>query len=103
MSFRWPTIVILFVVGVVLSVVVAWRCAMFSRVVGGPEALSSNGSGQATMNIIPPLRKSPANNAVLTLSNIDFQLILISKSRHSSARPPSAYGNFMCEFAELLS
>lgn len=41
MSFRWPTIIMLLVAGVVLSIIVAWRCAMFSRPSDSREALSS--------------------------------------------------------------
>jgi len=41
MSFRWPTIVIILFAGVVLSVAVSWRFAMFSRALVKQEALNS--------------------------------------------------------------
>ena len=42
MPFRWPAIVIILFAGLVLSVIVSWRCAMFSRASDSREALSSN-------------------------------------------------------------
>lgn len=58
--------------------------------------VTSNGSGQATLAIAPPLRSSPADNAALTLSTPGAVFMLASDDEgeiaFDGARPDSAGG-----------
>ncbi len=56
------------------------------------ENASSNGSGQATLSIWPSLRSSPANNAVVTVSNAKGVFRLATPETSFSINEASFYG-----------
>lgn len=64
---------------------------------------SSNGSGIASLSIVPNLRKSPANSAAITTTGVTFDAIIIERSRYESNKSPSYYADMMVRFRELLS
>jgi hypothetical protein len=65
--------------------------------------VNSNGSGQATLDLWPNLRSSPADNAVITVSNVKTLMRLASNSVEWSTDSLQNYGVVLVFVEELPS
>ena len=63
---------------------------------------NSNGSGEATINIVPNLRVSPADNAAITRTGVTFRVIVMSRSRFEGSQAPSYFAGMRVTFTEML-
>jgi hypothetical protein len=63
---------------------------------------NSNGSGQATINIVPNLRLSPANNAAITRTGVTFRVVVLGRSRFEGSEAPSYFAGMRVIFTEML-
>lgn len=61
-----------------------------------------NGSGQATLSIVPPLRRSPADNATVTVTNPTARFVLTGNTAGWSNQP-GGISSFTLEFIEDLT
>lgn len=64
--------------------------------------VDSDGSGVATIPIVPNLRLSPADNAAVTTTGVTFRVIILGRSRFEESRPPSYYAGLTVIFGEML-
>jgi len=65
------------------------------------ENASSNGSGEATLSIWPPLRESPSDNAAVTVSNTKGVFRLATPDASFSINEASFYGVTFTAFEAL--
>lgn len=65
------------------------------------ENASSNGSGEATLSIWPPLRESPSDNATVTVSNTKGVFRLATPDASFSINEASFYGVTFTAFEAL--
>jgi hypothetical protein len=63
---------------------------------------NTNGTGQMTISITPPLRVSPADDAAITISGVTFRATIMSRSRFEGSRAPQYYGGFALTICEAL-
>lgn len=63
---------------------------------------NSDGGGNATINIVPNLRLSPSNNAVITRAGVVFRVIVIARSRFEPSQAPSYFAGMSVTFAEMI-
>lgn len=63
---------------------------------------SSNGSGQATLNLVPNLRVSPANDAVITTTGVTYRVIIMGRSRFEGSRAPDYFAGMTVIFTEMF-
>ncbi len=63
---------------------------------------SSNGTGQATINITPNLRVSPANNAVITNSGVTYRIFILRRSQFEKSKSPGYYTGMSATFMEAF-
>lgn len=61
-----------------------------------------NGSGQATLSIVPPLRRSPADNATVTVTNPTARFLLTGNTTGWSNQP-GGISTLTFEFVEDLT
>lgn len=66
------------------------------------EDAGSNGSGEVNITINPPLRESPANNAAVTTTNVNFRITLMSRSQFEGSLAPAYYTGLRAVFTEVL-
>ena len=63
--------------------------------------VTSDGSGNATLPIYPPLTESPINNEAVVYSNVPFTVQLISDTSEYAVRGPLLY-SFSVELVEVI-
>lgn len=63
----------------------------------------SNGLGQVTIPIIPNLRVSPADNAAVTLTGVQFRCVLWTRSQFNRSRSPHYYAGMEITLVEALA
>ncbi len=63
---------------------------------------NSDGLGDVTIPVNPPLRKSPSDNAAVTTTGVKFRSTIISRSRYVESRSFAYYGDYSVVFAEAL-
>ncbi len=63
---------------------------------------SSNGTGQATLNLVPNLRVSPANDAVITRTGVTYRVIIMGRSRFEPSRAPDYFAGMTVIFTEMF-
>jgi len=63
---------------------------------------NSNGSGEATINIVPNLRLSPANETAITRTGVTFRVVVMSRSRFEGSEAPSYFAGMSVVFGEML-
>lgn len=64
---------------------------------------NSDGSGLATLSITPSLRKSPANSAAITTTNVNFDAMIWERSSFEGSKYPSYYADMNVKFVEVPS
>jgi len=62
----------------------------------------SNGSGEVTIPISPPLRTSPDDDAVITTTNVKFRATITNRSRFESSLAPQYYAGLSYDVVEVL-
>ncbi len=62
----------------------------------------SNGSGEVLIGVNPPLRTSPANNAIVKTTDVDFIGTIMGRSRFEPNRAPTSYGGYQIRVEESL-
>jgi hypothetical protein len=62
----------------------------------------SNGSGEVTIPISPPLRTSPDDDAVITTTNVKFRATITNRSRFESSLAPQYYAGMSYDVVEVL-
>ncbi len=62
----------------------------------------SNASGEVTIPLNPPLRSSPANNALVKTTDVEFTVAIFSRSKFEPTHAPTAYGGYKLRFVEAL-
>ena len=62
----------------------------------------SNGSGEVTIEVNPPLRSSPANNAVVKTTDVDFIGTIMARSKFEPNQAPTSYGGYSVRVEEAL-
>lgn len=55
------------------------------------STIAANSSGEATLSFRPPLEKVPADNADITVTNVDFTMAFSGPVREYSVQPPLIY------------
>ena len=63
---------------------------------------SSNGSGEATINIVPNLRLSPTNDTAITRTGVTFRVTILARSQFEASQAPSYFGGLTVTFGEAL-
>ncbi len=63
---------------------------------------SSNGSGQATINITPNLRVSPANDAVITRTGVAYRVAILRRSKFEPPKSPMYFVGMGVTFMEAF-
>ena len=63
---------------------------------------ASNAAGEVLVRLNPPLRSTPADNAPVATTGVQFQVTILDRSRFEAARPPNLYGGYRVTFAEAL-
>ena len=66
------------------------------------ESADSNASGEVTIAVNPNLRSSPANNAIVKTTDVEFIVTILSRSKFETAVPPNMYGDYQVTFGEAL-
>ena len=62
----------------------------------------SNASGEVLVRVNPPLRTSPANNAVVNTTDVTFIGTIMGRSRFEPTRAPTSYGGLSIRVEESL-
>ncbi len=62
----------------------------------------SNGSGEVLIGVNPPLRSSPANNAIVKTDEVDFIGTIMGRSRFEPNRAPTSYAGMNIRVEESL-
>lgn len=62
----------------------------------------SNGTGQVSIPLNPPLRLSPGDNAAVTTAGVTFRATIISRSRFEGSESPTYYAGLSLVFSEAL-
>lgn len=62
----------------------------------------SNGAGEVSIPLSPPLRSSPANNAAVTNIGVLFRMTILSRSQFESSRSPSYFADMTVIHTEAL-
>ena len=62
----------------------------------------SDGSGEVTIEVNPPLRSSPANNAVVKTTDVDFIGTIMTRSKFEPNAAPTSYGGYSIRVEEAL-
>lgn len=65
--------------------------------------VSSNGAGGAEVPITPPLRKSPADDAAVTTTEVTFRAVLAERSQFEASRLPLYHEGYSVVFTEALA
>ncbi len=63
---------------------------------------SSDGIGDVSINISPNLRKSPADNAVVTTTGALFKAIIVTRSKFESSQTPAYFAGMRLVITEAL-
>ncbi len=62
----------------------------------------SDGAGEVTIKVNPPLRSSPANNAIVKTTDVDFIGTIMGRSRFEPTGAPTSYGSYQIRVEEAL-
>lgn len=62
----------------------------------------SNGVGEVSIPLSPPLRLSPANDVAVTNTGVLFRVTILSRSRFEPSRSPSYYADMTVVHTEAL-
>lgn len=62
----------------------------------------SNGVGEVTIPLNPPLRLSPVNDAAVTTTGVKFRVTIFSRSRFEGSQSPSYYAGLTVVHTEVL-
>ena len=62
----------------------------------------SNGAGEVTIGLNPPLRTSPANNAIVKTTDVDFRGTIMGRSKFEGTGAPTSYAGYRVKLAEAL-
>lgn len=63
---------------------------------------SSDSGGNLTLSITPPLRQSPSDGSLLTISNVTFTATIMSRSQFEGSSAPQYYGGLKLVIGEAL-
>lgn len=63
---------------------------------------NSDGAGNATINITPNLRVSPANNAVITRTGVAYRITILRRSQFERSASPLYYTGLSVTFMEAF-
>lgn len=66
------------------------------------QSADSNGTGEVTVLVNPNLRSSPADNALVTTTDVEFVVTILDRSRFESAQPPNLFADYQVTFGEAL-
>lgn len=64
---------------------------------------NSDGSGNATISIVPNLRLSPANGAAVTTTGVPFTVICVGRSEYDQVTGATHFADFTLQFSEFLN